>query len=217
MGMSLALFMAMWIAMMVAMMLPTAAPMIMTFAAVQAGKGQESPTFVPTWVFVSAYLVIWTAFGALAYAAVLGADALAGQTTGLAEHAGQIAGVLFAVAGVYQLTPLKRVCLSKCRAPWTFIMTSWRDGYGGAFRMGLQHGLYCLGCCWALFVVLFPLGIMNVVAMLLITALIFAEKSLPFGPRVARGAALVLAAYGALLIAMPWALPGALSPGMDSM
>ena len=99
---------------------------------------------------------------------------------------------MIVLAGLYQLSSLKRLCLSRCRNPLSFIMTSWRDGAGGAIQMGLAHGLYCLGCCWLLFVILFPIGVMNIVAMALITLLIFAEKSLPRGQRIGQGAALAL-------------------------
>jgi predicted metal-binding membrane protein len=110
-------------------------------------------------------------------------------------------------AGLYQLSPLKRVCLSKCGTPLQFILGSWHDGYGGAFRMGLEHGAYCLGCCWLLFVILFPLGIMNIAVMALVTALIFAEKSLPIGRHISQLAGGALIIYGALVIFLPAALP----------
>ena len=110
-------------------------------------------------------------------------------------------------AGAYQLTPLKDLCLSKCRTPLTFIMTSWRDGAAGALRMGFLHGAYCLGCCWLLFVILFPLGIMNIAVMAVITLIIFAEKTLPWGRAVARGTAITLIAYGSVIVAAPQLLP----------
>ncbi|HEX6556202.1 MAG TPA: DUF2182 domain-containing protein [Ktedonobacteraceae bacterium] len=104
------------------------------------------------------------------------------------------------LAGLYQLTPLKHACLAKCRTPADFIRHSWRDGSAGAFRMGLSHGIDCLGCNWLLFVLLFPLGLMNIAAMALLTALTFAEKVFPLGSRIAQCAALVLILYGALVI-----------------
>ncbi|MDE3096481.1 MAG: DUF2182 domain-containing protein [Chloroflexota bacterium] len=207
MGMAAPLFLAIWVVMMVAMMFPTAAPMILMFARVQAGKRARGQRFVPVWVFVAAYLVVWTAFGAIAYPAALGAQALAERSMWLMDNAARIGGGVLVIAGVYQLTPLKRACLSKCRTPMTFVMTSWRDGAAGAFRMGIEHGAYCLGCCWLLFVILFPLGVMNVAAMALITVLIFAEKSLPLGRQAATLAAAGLVAYGAFAIAVPAALP----------
>lgn len=209
MGLSAPLFLAVWVAMMVAMMFPTAAPMILTFARVYEGKRQGGQSFVPTWVFVGAYLAIWTLFGALAYAAAVGVQALAASSMWLMEHAAQLGGATLVLAGLYQLSPLKDACLAKCRTPLDFVLNHWRDGYLGALAMGLEHGAYCLGCCWLLFVILFPLGIMNVAAMAVITLLIFAEKSLPVGRRVAQAAAVVLIVYGAFVLVVPEALPTA--------
>jgi predicted metal-binding membrane protein len=207
MGMSALLFLAIWVAMMVAMMFPTAAPMILMFDRIAAGKRGRGQAFVPTWIFVAAYLVIWTLFGVLAYLLALGAERLADRSMWLMDHAARIGGVALIVAGLYQLSPLKAVCLTKCRSPFQYVLNSWRDGYGGAFRMGLEHGVYCLGCCWLLFVILFPLGMMNVAVLALITALIFAEKALPVGRRISQVAAVALVAYGVLVLVMPDALP----------
>jgi predicted metal-binding membrane protein len=207
MGMSAPLFIAIWVAMMVAMMFPTAAPMILMFSRVYAGKRQREQAFVPTWVFVGAYLIVWAAFGVLAYLLAIAAERLADRSMWLMDHAARIGGVIFIVAGLYQLSPLKTICLTKCRSPFQFVLSAWRDGYGGAFRMGLEHGMYCLGCCWLLFVILFPLGVMNVAAMALITVLIFAEKSLPIGRRISQVVATALVVYGVLVLVMPDALP----------
>ena len=135
----------------------------------------------------------------------------------LMENGGRIGGLLLVLAGLYQLSPLKRACLAKCRTPLGFIMTSWREGYGGAFRMGLQHGWYCTGCCWLLFLILFPLGVMNILAMVALTALIYVEKALPVGPRVAQLAAAALVVYGLVVILMPALLPGMPQAGMGSV
>lgn len=213
MAMSAPLFLAIWIAMMVAMMFPTAAPMILMFKRVQAGRRQRGEGFVPTWLFVGAYLLIWTTFGALAYVMASGAEALAEGDRWLMENGPRIGGAALVLAGLYELSPLKRICLSKCRGPLDFVLRSWRDGKLGAVRMGLEHGVYCLGCCWLLFVILFPLGMMNVAAMALITLLIFAEKSLPIGPRLSQVAALALIAYGTLVVLFPEALPTTMGGG----
>src|SRR6266849_698013 len=186
MGMGAALFLAIWVVMMIPMMFPAAAPMILVFAQVQRDRRRGGWAFVPTWIFAGAYLLIWTLFGGLIY---LGAN---------------VSGVL---AGLYQLTPLKRVCLAKCCTPLDFILHSWRDGSPGAFRMGLEHGIYCLGCYWLLFVLLFPLGIMNIAVMAVLTVLIFAEKMFPRGERIAQVVGLALILYGALVIVVPAALP----------
>ncbi|GAC1345189.1 MAG: DUF2182 domain-containing protein [Ktedonobacteraceae bacterium] len=207
MGMSAMLFIALWVVMMIAMMFPTAAPMILMFRAVYAGKRQQEQPFVPTWFFVSAYLLVWSLSGVLAYLLAVGSEHLAAQSMWLVENAARFGGVVLVAAGLYQLSPLKHICLSKCRTPLQFILGSWRDGYGGAFQMGISHGAYCLGCCWLLFVILFPLGIMNVAVMALLTVLIYAEKSLPIGRQISQVAGVGLIAYGALVMVLPAALP----------
>ena len=207
MGLRAPLFLAIWMIMMVAMMFPTAAPMILTFHKVQAGKRQRGDAFVSTWVFVAAYILVWTLAGVAAYAGALAAEAIAVRAALSPAAAARIGGAVVILAGIYQLTPLKDLCLSKCRTPITFIMTSWRDGTAGALRMGLLHGAYCLGCCWLLFAILFPLGIMNIGAMAGITLLIFAEKTLPWPRFAPYAAAFALMLYGALVIASPQLLP----------
>ena len=207
MGLRAPLFLAIWVIMMVAMMFPTAAPMIVAFHKVQAGKRQRGEAFVSTWIFVAAYLLVWGLSGVVAYAGALAAEAVATRTALSPATAARVGGIVLVVAGLYQLTPLKDLCLSKCRTPITFIMTSWRDGAAGALRMGLLHGVYCLGCCWLLFVILFPLGIMNIAAMAVITLVIFAEKTLPWGRAAARAAAVALIAYGSVVVVAPQLLP----------
>jgi predicted metal-binding membrane protein len=207
MGMSAPLWIALWIAMMVAIMFPTAAPMIMMFARVQAKRTERGQAFVPTWIFASSYLLVWAAVGLIAYGAAVAGDALADESMWVMDNAPRIGGGLLIAAGVYQLSPLKYVCLNKCRSPISFILNSWRDGYGGTFRMGLEHGVYCLGCCWLLFAILFPLGMMNIAILALITLLIFAEKSTVSGRQIAALAAVALIVYGAAVIAFPDALP----------
>jgi predicted metal-binding membrane protein len=207
MGLRAPLFMATWVVMMVAMMFPTAAPMILTFHRVQAGKRGAGDTFVSTWVFVAAYLLVWILAGIAAYVGALVAESVAVRAALPPGAAARIGGAFLVAAGLYQLTPLKELCLAKCRTPIGFIMTSWRDGTAGALRMGLVHGGYCLGCCWLLFVILFPLGIMNIAAMAAITLVIFAEKMLPWGRAAARVTAAVLVVYGAVVIVVPQSLP----------
>jgi predicted metal-binding membrane protein len=207
MGMDAALFIGIWIAMMVAMMFPASAPMILVFAQIQAGKRQQGRAAVPTWLFTATYLLVWSVFGGLAYAAAMGAERVGGNSSWFMSNGQRLAGVVLIAAGIYQVTPLKRACLAKCRSPLAFIMTSWRDGYAGAVRMGLSHGLYCLGCCWLLFVILFPLGMMNIAALAVITLLIFAEKSLPFGGRLSWVAGGALICYGFAVVFFPSLIP----------
>ena len=207
MGPRAPLFLAIWVVMMVAMMFPTAAPMILTFHKVQAGKRQRGEAFVSTWIFVAAYLLVWGLSGVTAYFGALAAVAVAARAVLSPATAARVGGIVLVAAGLYQLTPLKELCLSKCRTPMTFIMTSWRDGAAGALRMGLLHGAYCFGCCWLLFVILFPLGIMNIAAMAVITLVIFAEKTLPWGRAAARTAAAALIVCGSIVLAAPQLLP----------
>ena len=207
MGLRAPLFLAIWVTMMVAMMFPTAAPMILTFHKVQAGKRQRGEAFVSTWIFVAAYLLVWGLSGVAAYFGALAAEAIAARAALSPTTAARVGGIVLVAAGLYQLTPLKDLCLSKCRTPVTFIMTSWCDGAAGALRMGLLHGAYCLGCCWLLFVILFPLGLMNIAAMAVITLVIFTEKTLPWGRAAARATAAALVVYGVVVIATPQFLP----------
>lgn len=215
MGMGAPLFLALWTVMMVAVMFPTAAPMILMFTRISDSKRERGQAFVPTWVFTAAYILVWSLTGIGAYAIAVAGDALAAESPWLMDNAPRFGGALLVAAGLYQLTPLKDVCLAKCRTPISFILSSWRDGHAGAFRMGVEHGVYCFGCCWLLFLILFPLGMMNLIVLALITALIFAEKSLPVGRRLARAAALALIVYGAVVVLQPGALPAAMSG--DSM
>jgi predicted metal-binding membrane protein len=167
---------------------------------------------VPTWVFVTAYLLVWTAFGAFMYGFALTGERLAESSLAVSENAPRLGAAVLILAGLYQLSPLKNVCLAKCRNPLEFVMQRWADGYAGSFVMGLKHGAYCLGCCWLLFVILFPLGVMNVLAMALITLLIFAEKSVPMGKRIGQVTAVVLVGYGLLVLFVPWMLPTTIPP-----
>jgi predicted metal-binding membrane protein len=137
----------------------------------------------------------------------VGAQELAEQSMWFMDNMARIGGGVLIAAGIYQLTPLKSICLSKCRSPLAFVLGSWRDGYGGAVRMGLEHGLYCIGCCWLFFLIIFPLGMMSIAVLAAITALIFAEKSLPYGRQVGTAAGVLLIAYGALVVFVPDALP----------
>jgi predicted metal-binding membrane protein len=207
MGMTAPIFLATWVVMMAAMMLPSAAPMILMFDAIQAGKARQGRSSVPTSVFVSGYLVVWAAFGVVAFGAALLAGRLSDASPDLAMIAPRIGGAVIIAAGIYQLTPLKQACLSKCRTPTQFILTSWRDGLAGAFRMGLGHGAYCLGCCWLLFVILFPLGIMNIAAMGVVALLVLAEKALPVGRRLGQLVGVALIAVGLAIVLLPGLLP----------
>ena len=133
----------------------------------------------------------------------------------------EIAGAAIALAGVYQLTPLKRACLRSCRTPLSFVMHHWHNGAGGAVRMGIEHGAWCVGCCWALMVLLFAVGVMSITWMVLVAAIVFAEKVLTIGEQVAKIIAVVLVAFGIWVALAPASVPGLTRPGtaneMNSM
>ena len=203
MGMGATLFLAIWVVMMIAMMFPATATMNLAFARVQRERPSSRRPSVSTWIFVGAYLLVWTLFGLLAYLGALAVSGLAEQIPWIMMNAARIGGGILVLAGLYQLTPLKRVCLTKCCTPLDFIHGGWRDGSTGAFRMGLEHGIYCLGSNWLLFVLLFPLGIMNIAAMAGLTVVLFAEKMFPRGERIAQGVGLALILSGILVIVVP--------------
>jgi predicted metal-binding membrane protein len=203
-------FVLAWAVMMAAMMFPAAAPMIVLFQATAARRKAAGRAFVPTWVFVVGYLMVWTTIGGITWLLVQVASDLAGQL-GAANRqtwAPLALGTVLVLAGLYQLTPLKRVCLDHCRSPFGFVMQHWREGYGGAVQMGLIHGLYCLGCCWALFAVLVAAGVMSLAWMLLLTLVVFAEKVLPFGRRASQVVGVAFLVLGVVVAAGVADLPG---------
>jgi predicted metal-binding membrane protein len=195
------------------MMLPSVAPMVLAFARVtkeRARRGQA--TFVPTWVFLAGYLGAWTAYGLIAYGLFRVIDAIGGGVLAWDRAGPYVAGGAIVVAGLYQLTPIKDVCLRHCRSPLHFMLHGWHDGSAGAVRMGFVHGLYCVGCCWGLMIVLFSLGVMSLVWMGVIAAIIFAEKVLPYGMRLTRLLAVVFIALGFWIAVAPDSVPGLTDP-----
>ncbi len=208
MNMSAPAFVTMWTVMMVGMMFPASAPMILTFSAIQARKRAAARPYVPVSVFTASYMLVWALLGVVAFGFAAGLDRLAERSDLLMTSWPRIVGGLIVAAGVYQLTPLKNTCLSKCRSPVSFLLAHWRDGWLGAFIVGFLHGIYCAGCCWLLFLILVPLGVMNLVAMAAVTVVVFAEKTLPGGEWTARAASAGLISYGLLVLVSPGALPG---------
>jgi len=206
MGLALAPFLILWIVMMVAMMAPAAAPMVLTYHAITSRR-TERGGFPATWVFVGGYLLLWALTGCVAYALAWGAEIAAGHFAVSPRWSARIGGAILCLAGIYQFTPWKSFCLAQCGHPIRFIMTFWRGGLTGAFRMGWRHGLYCLGCCWLLFAILFPLGMMNIAAMAAIALLILAEKTLPHRRWGAGVAGVILLIYGGSVIVVPRLLP----------
>lgn len=191
----------MWAGMMIAMMLPSAAPMILAFDTVERGSTEAGGGASRSFVFSGAYLLVWIGFSLLAAAGQWALQAGAMLTPMIVSSSdGLTAGLLF-LAGLYQFTPLKQACLRHCRTPLAFLMAEWRDGVRGAFRMGLKHGLYCAGCCWALMLLLFVAGVMNPVWILFLTVAVALEKwpRLPGWLTWAYGAALLVAGVVVLL------------------
>jgi predicted metal-binding membrane protein len=206
------LFLGNWVVMMVAMMFPAAAPMALTFHGLRAVTRPLENAFVSTWVFVSAYLLVWTIAGLAAYAALLTARYAFTRVTLSTTVTNQLGGASIVVAGIYQLTPLKEFCLSKCREPIRFIAS--RDEAATAFGMGLLHGLYCVGCCWLLFVILFPFG-MGVISMIAVTLIILAERRTPsWSQPISHVAGLALVLSGVLVIVTHQLLPMPKPSGM---
>ena len=178
----LALTFSMWWIMMVAMMLPSAAPTILLFARASAAQGQAPGLSIEC--FLSGYLLAWAGFSLLATLLQFALDAGGLLLPALmAVHGKWALAGLLVLAGLYQLTPFKNACLSHCRNPAQFLSRHYRPGLGGALRMGLVHGAFCVGCCWPLMLLLFIGGVMNMVWILLLTLLVAGEKLLPFGQR----------------------------------
>lgn len=172
-----AIFLPMWVTMMVAMMFPAATPMILLFDRVARQRKARGEAYVPTAIFVAGYLVAWTLFGLVAYLAILAVQTLIAQFIESFPQLPLIGLVaVLLLAGIYQFSPLKTVCLRHCQTPFGFITHHWREGAGGAFVMGLHHGTYCIGCCWGLMLVLIAVGLMNLAAMGLLALVIFVEK-----------------------------------------
>jgi predicted metal-binding membrane protein len=195
------LFLVTWVAMMVAMMFPAAAPMVVMYGRMRRG---DPPSVA---LFTGSYIALWIVFGVAAFLLSAAVEWGASHSDWVGTHWGRVGGILLVIAGLYQLTPLKDVCLRHCRSPLVFVLTHWRDGRRGAMRMGLVHGLYCVGCCWPLFLILIPLGVMNVAAMVAIALLVFAEKTLPHGRGVGTLASVALVAAGVAVAAEPSLLP----------
>jgi len=198
------LFLPVWVSMMVAMMFPSVLPMVSLFSTVSRNQRSVGGSAVPTWVFLAGYLAAWSLFGVGAYLLSLAVPAVGMTAPGLRTNSPLVGGVVLVLAGLYQWSPLKGACLRHCRSPLGFLLHSWRDGYGGAFFMGVSHGSYCVGCCWGLMVVLLAVGLMNLGWMVLLAAVIFAEKIFRYGPLIGRVAGLGLVLFGLATLAAPW-------------
>jgi predicted metal-binding membrane protein len=195
-----ALLFAMWIAMMTAMMLPAAAPVLLIFAGVVRASGESAATARRVWTLAAGYLAVWAGFSAAATIAQRLLTRATVLTPMMEIDSRMVAAALLVAAGVYQLTPLKRSCLRACRSAAVVVSAGWRPGAGGAFRLGVQHGVVCLGCCWVLMLLLFAGGVMNLYVIGGITAMVAIEKLSPAGVYASPAAGVVLIAAGAWLM-----------------
>jgi predicted metal-binding membrane protein len=190
----------MWWIMMVAMMLPSAAPMILLFARFNRVQREKGAPYVPTGVFALGYLLVWAAFSQVAVAAQWGLERSDLLSSTMASTSVTLGALLLIAAGVYQLTPLKYACLRHCRSPLFFISHHWRPGEWGALRMGVEHGAFCIGCCWFLMALLFYGGIMNLFWIIGLALLVLVEKVAPAGHGVGWAMGLGLIAWGGWLL-----------------
>jgi predicted metal-binding membrane protein len=202
-----------WVVMMAAMMFPSIAPMVITHARISRRlREQGRATGATTGTFVAGYLLSWTAFGVSAYAiygavAAIDGDVLSWDRAGRWVAAGVIVG-----AALYQLTPAKDVCLRRCRSPLDLILGRWRSGHRGALRLGVEHGAWCVGCCWALMCALFAVGVMSIGWMAFFAALIAIEKLIPWGPAAHHTVTAALVVLGLGVALVPDRVPGLTLP-----
>src|SRR4051794_1548488 len=207
-----------WVVMMAAMMFPSVWPIVGMYERIRVQRGTAASG---TGLLVTGYLAIWTACGLLAFGAIRLARAVFGDFLPWDGAGRWVAAGVVIGAAVYQVTPLKNACLTRCRGPVMFVMENWRPGLYGAFRMGAVHGAWCVGCCWALMATLFAVGLMSLGWMAFVAALIAIERLVPFNEVATRRVvAATLAILGLALLALPDAVPGADHPsggGMDNM
>jgi predicted metal-binding membrane protein len=211
---TLGFFLGVWVVMMAAMMFPSIVPMVVMHVRIQEGRrarGLSVPVGATT-LFVAGYLITWAAAGLLGYAGYELGKAVTGDLFAWDNAGPYLAGGIILAAAIYQLTPLKDTCLRHCRSPFMFLMQRWRPGRAGALRVGLEHGAWCVGCCWALMAALFALGVMSIGWMAFIAALIAAEKLLPWRAIANRGIALLLLVLGLGVAITPSSVPGLTLP-----
>jgi predicted metal-binding membrane protein len=205
-------FLGVWVVMMAAMMFPSVAPTVALYSKLRQTRALGGPL-----LFVSGYLLVWGALGLLAYALARMGGQLVGDVLVWGRAGRWVAGGTLLVAAAYELTPLKDMCLGKCRTPLGFLLGSWRDGLSGAVQMGARHGAWCVGCCWALMASLFALGVMSLVWMVLVAGLIAFEKLIPSRRVATYGCAGLLLLLGALMLVAPDVVPALTIPRAGSM
>jgi predicted metal-binding membrane protein len=216
---SLGVYFSVWVVMMAAMMFPSIAPMVVVHARIQKGQANHGRSWRSgvTVLFVTGYVLTWTAFGLAAYGVFTLGRSLSIDALSWDRGGPYLAGGVVCAAAVYQLTSLKDACLSRCRSPFWFLLHRWRHGRLGALRMGASHGAWCVGCCWALMAMLFALGVMSVGWMAFVAALIAVEKLLPWKALSNRGIALLLVVLGLAVAFAPGRVPGLTLPNESGM
>jgi predicted metal-binding membrane protein len=197
---------------MAAMMFPSVAPTVALYSRMTRQRSPLSPL-----LFTAGYLAVWGCVGVCAYAHAAAGGRVAGGVLAWDRAGRWVAAATLILAAVYELTPLKDVCLGKCRSPLGFLLGSWRAGRLGALQMGAKNGAWCVGCCWALMASLFALGIMSLVWMAIVAGLIAAEKTLPWRRIATYGTAAILLVLGVLLLVAPDAIPALTTPGSNPM
>ena len=205
-------FLGIWVVMMAAMMLPSVAPTVALYSRMTRQRSPLSPL-----LFAAGYLVTWAGAGLVAFTLAATVSRFSGDALAWDRAGRWVAGATLVVAAGYELSPLKNVCLGTCRSPLGFLLSAWRDGRRGALEMGVKHGAWCVGCCWALMASLFALGVMSVAWMALVAGLIAVEKILPWRRAATYGTAVVLLALGTLLFTAPEVIPGLTVPGAGQM
>ena len=208
-------FLGVWVVMMAAMMFPSVAPTVALYARMTRTRLPLAPA-----AFTAGYLLTWAAAGVAAWTIAFGTSRLVGDVLAWDNAGRALAGATVIVAAVYELTPLKDVCLGKCRSPLGFLVGSWRDGLLGGLRMGAKNGAWCVGCCWALMASLFALGIMSIPWMAFVAGLIALEKTLPWrrtATYATYATAALLLVLGVLILASPHAIPWLTVPGEQPM
>ena len=209
---TLPFFMGVWVTMMAAMMLPSALPMVLLFDRVGRERRAVGQDATPTSLFVGSYLLVWAGFGLAAYLVYRGIGLADLGVLSWDQDGRWFAGGAVALAGVFELSPLKHTCLRHCRSPLHYLLGGWRSGRLGALAMGAEHGAYCVGCCWGLMVILFALGVMSLTWMAIVTGFVFVQKVLPANVFADRAFACALIACGLWVALAPGTVPGLVTP-----
>jgi predicted metal-binding membrane protein len=199
-GRDFVLMFLMWAVMMVGMMVPSAFPMVLMFSFFNRNHRDKNGSFVSTSIFAAGYIVIWTAFSLAATIVQWGLQSVGLLSPMMVSTSVAFSGLVLVAAGIYQWTPVKNACLRNCQTPLGFLMTRWRDGVSGAFRMGLTHGAYCVGCCWILMGLLFVGGVMNLLSIAVLAMFVLLEKVTPPSPWLPRLTGTALIAWGGLAL-----------------